>query len=147
MKTGPMLIAAPSSMKLCHRSQTTWEMIGRCSNVKRVPCSFYQLFWPEATVEGCTCFGGKKETMHNMSHLYINLRRSLDCRLIWLCVCVRACVRACVCVCECVCVCVVLKVSYALHLLILSSCYTAHKRIGNIMKVYIKRNNIQVELI
>ena len=37
-------------------------------------------------------------------------------------------------------------VSYALHLLILGSCYTAHQRIVNIMKVYIKRNNIQVEL-
>ena len=42
---------------------------------------------------------------------------------------------------------VVFIVSYALHLLILGSCYTAHKGIVNIMKVYIKRNNIQVELI
>ena len=38
-------------------------------------------------------------------------------------------------------------VSYALHLLILGSCYTAHKLIVNIVKVYIERNNIQVELI
>ena len=40
-------------------------------------------------------------------------------------------------------------VSSVLHLLILGSCYTAHKRTVNkiIMKVYIKRNNIQVELI
>ena len=38
-------------------------------------------------------------------------------------------------------------VSYALQLLILGSCYTAHKRIVNIMKVYIERNNIQVELV
>ena len=37
--------------------------------------------------------------------------------------------------------------SYVLHLLILGSCYTAHKCIVNVMKVYIKRNNIQVELI
>ena len=29
--------------------------------------------------------------------------------------------------------------------LFLGSCYTAHKRIVNIIKVYIKRNNIQVE--
>ena len=38
---------------------------------------------------------------------------------------------------------------YALHLLILGCCYTAwaHKRIVNIMKVYIERDDIQVELI
>ena len=30
--------------------------------------------------------------------------------------------------------------------LILGSCYTAHKRIVNIMKVYLKRNNTHVEL-
>ena len=41
----------------------------------------------------------------------------------------------------------VCRVSYALLLLILGSCYTAHKCIVNIMKVYIKSNNIQVELI
>ena len=68
--------------------------------------------------------------------IYINLRRSRDCRLIWMCV--GVCV---------VCVCGWFCVSYALHLLILGSCYTAHKRIVNIMKVYIKRNNIQVESI
>ena len=45
------------------------------------------------------------------------------------------------------CVWVVFIVSYALHLLILGSCYTAHKRIVDIMKVYIKRNNSKVELI
>ena len=38
-----------------------------------------------------------------------------------------------------VCVWVVFIVSYALHLLIFGSCYTAHERIVNIMKVYIKR--------
>ena len=38
-------------------------------------------------------------------------------------------------------------VSYALNLLLLGSCYTAHERIVNIMKVYIKRNNMQIELI
>ena len=69
----------------------------------------------------------------------VNLRRSRDCRLI------------CLCVGKCVCVCVggwlVFIVSYALHLLILGSCYTAHKRIVNILKVCIKRNNIHVELI
>ena len=64
-------------------------------------------------------------------HLYINLRRSCDCRLLWLCV--GGCLG--------------FIVSYALHLLILGSCYIAHKRIVNIMKVYIKKNNIQVELI
>ena len=32
-------------------------------------------------------------------------------------------------------------VSYMFRLLILGSCYTVHKRIGNIMKVYIKRND------
>ena len=65
-------------------------------------------------------------------YLYISLIRSRGCRLIWLSV------GMCVCGCE------VFIVSYALHLLILGSCYTAHKRIVNIMKVY---NNIQVELI
>ena len=35
-------------------------------------------------------------------------------------------------------------VVYALHLLILGSCYTAHRRIVNIMKVYLKKNNILV---
>ena len=59
------------------------------------------------------------------------------------------CVYACVFVCVCVYVDLWLWfiVSYALHLLILGSYYTVHKRIANIMKVYIKRNNIQVELI
>ena len=38
-----------------------------------------------------------------------------------------------------------LRVSYPLHLLILGSC--SHKRIVNIIKVFIERNNIQVELI
>ena len=66
-----------------------------------------------------------------LESIYINLRRSRDCRLIWLWVCVW----------------VVFIVSYALHLLILGNSYTAHKRIVDIMKVYIKWNNIQVELI
>ena len=35
----------------------------------------------------------------------------------------------------------------ALQLLIFASCYTAYKRIVNIMKVYIERNNTQVGLI
>ena len=41
-----------------------------------------------------------------------------------------------------------LIVSYALHLLILASCYTVNKkrRTVNIMKVYIERNTIHVEL-
>ena len=64
--------------------------------------------------------------------IYTHLRRSRDCSLIWLSV--GLCVG-------------VFIVSYALHLLILGSCYTAHTCIVNIMKVYIKRNNIQVELI
>ena len=71
---------------------------------------------------------------HDNAVLHIHLRRSRDCRLIWLSVGV--------------CVWVVFIVSYARHFLILGSCYTAHRRIvNNITKVYIKRNNIQVELI
>ena len=45
-------------------------------------------------------------------------------------------------------VCVALCVSYVLHLLLLSSCYTVHiLRIVNIMEVYIERSNMQVESI
>ena len=69
---------------------------------------------------------------HTHTYICVNLRRSHDCRLIWMSV--GMCVGG-------------FTVSYVLHLLILGSCYTAHKRIVNIMKVYIKRNNIQVELI
>ena len=45
------------------------------------------------------------------------------------------------------CVWLVFIVSYALHLLIFGSCYTGLKRTVDVLKVYIKRNNIQVELI
>ena len=65
----------------------------------------------------------------------INLRRSRDCHWLFVGVCVWICGL------------VAFIFSYALHLRILGSCYTAHKCIVNIMKVYIKRNNIQVELI
>ena len=57
------------------------------------------------------------------------------------CACARVCLRACVCVCVCA------RISSSLH----SVCFwqlllCAHKRIVNIMKVYIERNNMQVEL-
>ena len=43
---------------------------------------------------------------------------------------------------------VVFIFSSALHLLIIGSCYTAHRKfLVNIMKVYSDRNNIQVDLI
>ena len=50
--------------------------------------------------------------------------------------CVRVCVWGCV----------VFVVRDAHRVLILGSSYTAHKRIVNILKVYITRNNIQVDL-
>ena len=84
----------------------------------------------------------KIKTKDNRTNIYIHLRRSRDCLLLWLfgCVCVCACVRACVCV--------GLRVGYALHLLILDSCYAhAHKRIVNRIKVYIEGSNMQVELV
>ena len=56
----------------------------------------------------------KIKTKDNRTNLYIHLRRSRDCLLLWLFGCVRACV------------CVGLRVSYALHLLILDSCYALH---------------------
>ena len=65
-------------------------------------------------------------------HPYINLRRSRDCRVIWLCVGMFVGMF----------VGVSASFTYFGQLL-----YTAHKRIVNIMKVYINRNNIQVELI
>ena len=71
-------------------------------------------------------------------YIYIDLRKSRNCH--WLFVCVWGEVD--------LWLCGVFIGSYApLHLLILGSCYTAHRCIVKIMKVYIKMNNIQVELI
>ena len=54
----------------------------------------------------------------------------------------------CVCVYVCVCVCVCVYVSSSLHLVRFGQLLRcAHKRIVNIMKVYIERNNMQVEII
>ena len=48
------------------------------------------------------------------------------------------------CVCVCVCVCII----FSLHSVRFGQLlHCAHKRIVNIMKVYIERNNMQVELI
>ena len=51
-------------------------------------------------------------------------------------------------VCVCMQMCVCLCVSYSLHLLLLGSCYAVHiNTLSIILKVYIERNNMQVELI
>ena len=58
----------------------------------------------------------------SLVYIYINLRRSRDCRLIWMCVC-RECLWVVLC---------------QLRATSFTYFFTLHKRIVNIMKVYIK---------
>ena len=76
------------------------------------------------------------------------------------CVCVCACVRVRVCACACVCVCVRacarvrVRVCVCACVFQLRASFTSsgqllrcvHKRIVNVVKVYIERNNMQVKL-
>ena len=69
------------------------------------------------------------------------------CVYVCMCVCVYVCMCVCVYVCMCVCVyvCMCVVCVYQIFASFSSLLRCAHKRIVNIMKVYIERNNMQVE--
>ena len=81
--------------------------------------------------------------INNPRDLYINLR-SRDSLLLWLFDC--ACVRVCVCACVRACVRLGVYVRYSLHSVRFGQLlHCAHKRIVNMMKVYVceSRNSMQ----